>query len=91
MTYAPDPADDFASDAHRRVMAAVPTADDELTVYERVLGDTELDLEDNYVDEILMDLEAEGYVKKLKDGSWRHTKAGHDLLTGPPKEERDGA
>jgi hypothetical protein len=85
MTDAPDPAGDFSSDVHRRVLAAVPMTDDELTVYERVLGDTELDLGDDDVDEILRDLEADGHVRQLKDGGWRHTKAGHDLLTGPPQ------
>ena len=84
----PDPGGDFASDTHRRVMAAVPTPDDELSVYERVLGDTEVDLEDAEVDEILKDLEADGHVKQLKDG-WRPTKTGYALLTGPPKEARE--
>lgn len=85
----PDPGGDFDSDVHRRVLAATPTADMELSVYERVAGDTELDLEDDEVDEVEKDLEADGYVSSLKDG-WRLTKKGHDLLTGPPKEERDG-
>ena len=82
-----DPGGDFASDTHRRVLAAVPDADSTLSVYERVAGDTELDLSDDDVDEVLKDLEADGHVKKLKDG-WRHTKDGHELLTGPPKEAR---
>ncbi len=84
-----DPGGDFASDAHRRVLAAVPQPDDELTVEERAAGDTELDLSPEELEDILEDLEADGHVKQVKDG-WRHTKAGHDLLTGPPKEARDG-
>lgn len=84
----PDPAGDFASDAHRRVLAAVPDSSTKRSVYERVLGDTELDLEDVDVDEILKDLEADGHVTKTKTG-WSHTKAGHELLTGPPKNERE--
>lgn len=84
----PDPGGDFASDAHRRVMAAVPTAEDELTVEERFAGDTELELSDDELQEVLKDLEADGHVKNLKDG-WRQTKSGHELLTGPPKEARE--
>lgn len=88
MSYPADPAGDFASDVHRRVMAAVPTPDDELSVYERVAGDTELDLDEAEVDEVLMDLEASGHAKQIKDG-WRPTTSGHELLTGPPKGERE--
>lgn len=84
-----DPGGDFASDEHRRVLAAVPTPENELSLEERLAGDTELDLSPEEVEEILKDLEADGHAKQLKDG-WRHTKAGHDLLTGPPKEARDG-
>jgi hypothetical protein len=87
MSYAPDPAGDFASDTHRRVLAAVPISDDELTLEERVGGDTELDLSAEEVEEVLRDLEADGHVKNLKDG-WRHTKDGHELLTGPPQGAR---
>lgn len=87
MTHA-DPAGDFASDAHRRVLAAVPFPEDELTVEQRVAGDTELDLSQEDLEEILKDLEADGHVKKVKDG-WRHTRDGRELLTGPPKHERE--
>ena len=81
----PDPGGDFASDTHRRVMAAVPaSAENERTVEERVAGDTELDLSQEELDEVLKDLEADGHVKQVKDG-WRHTKSGNDLLTGPPE------
>jgi hypothetical protein len=69
-------------------MAAVPTPEMELSVEERVVGDTELDLSPEELEGVLLDLEADGYVKQLKDG-WRSTKEGHALLTGPPKEERE--
>lgn len=84
----PDPAGDFASDAHRRVLAAVPGPDDELSVEERAAGDTELDLSPEELEDVLKDLEADGYVRRLKNG-WRHTKGGHDLLTGPPQGSRN--
>ena len=85
----PDLGGDFASDAHRRVMAAVPTPEMELSFEERLAGDTAVVFEEGEVEEILADLEALGYVKQLKGGDWRSTAAGHDLLTGPPKEARD--
>ena len=70
-------------------MAAVPAAaENEKTVEERTAGDTELDLSPEELESVLADLEADGHIKKLKDG-WRHTASGNELLTGPPKEERD--
>lgn len=87
-TISADPAGDFASDAHRRVLAAVPDGTTDLTLQERVDGDDELDLSLEDVDEILKDLEADGHVKQTKTG-WSHTKDGHGLLTGPPKSERE--
>ena len=45
-------------------MAAVPaSAENERTVEERVAGDTELDLSQEDLEEVLQDLEADGHVK----------------------------
>ena len=88
----PDPGGDFASDEHRRVMAAVPNADDPRRsaeeIMERVNADDFLHLDESELEEILKDLEADGHASSAKAG-WKNTKAGFELLTGPPAEERN--
>jgi hypothetical protein len=87
-----DPGGNFASDAHRRVMAALPDPDQTaLTAEElmegRIANDDFLDPGEHELAEILADLEADGDVKQLKGGGWKSTKAGYDALTGLPAEE----
>lgn len=86
-----DPGGWFASDEHRRVMAAVPPPGDEPQEAEallegRIVSDDFLDLDADELDEILLDLEADGHVKQLKKG-WRLTASGFKVLTGPNKED----
>ena len=93
MGYAADPGGNFASDAHRRVMAHLPNPDDDaISVEDLVVLRINADphalahFEDAAeVVEILGDLEADGYAKQLKSG-WKNTAEGFDLLTGPPDE-----
>lgn len=103
MTYAPDLAGDFASDVHRRVLAALPLPGEGaldnledprtgivrdqhiLTLGGGQEGD-QLSLEE--MEEVLKDLEADGHASKSQSG-WKMTKAGHELLTAPPRHERD--
>jgi hypothetical protein len=90
MSYPPDPGEVFASDVHRRVMANVPNPDgDPLDVdgliAERVAKDDYLDIDAAELAEVLADLEADGHVKKLKDG-WKNTPDGFAALTGPIRE-----
>ena len=93
MSYAADPGNVFASDAHRRVMAHLPNPDDdpvsvEVLIAERINKDpnTLAHFEAaNEVAEVLQDLEADGHAKKLKNG-WKNTPDGFDALTGPPAE-----
>lgn len=85
----PDPGGNFASDEHRRVMANVPNPDDEPLdveglLAERIAKDDHLNIEEDELVEILSDLEADGHVKKTKDG-WRNTSEGFAVLTGPPE------
>ena len=86
-----DPGGNFASDAHRRVMAHLPNPDDpamELSttcMAERIGPDQHTGADADEVKEILKDLEALGYAKQLKSG-WKNTKEGFDVLTGPPDE-----
>jgi len=86
----PDPGGNFASDAHRRVMANLANPDDDHISVEdlmvRVERDDFLDLDVDEVVEILADLEADGDATKAKKG-WKNTKAGWDALTGPTIED----
>jgi hypothetical protein len=85
-----DPGGNFASDRHRRVMAAVPNPEDEPAdneeVFRRTVADDFLDLTEDDLGEILADLEADGDVTQLKSG-WRNTKSGFAVLTGPIAED----
>lgn len=90
MSYLADPGGNFASDAHRRVMAVVANPDqDPSSVYEileRLEQDTYVDLGLDSVEEVvevLKDLEADGDVTQV-DGDWINTDEGFDALTGPP-------
>jgi hypothetical protein len=93
VSYAADPGGSFASDAHRRVMAHLPNPDDdplsvEALIAERINKDPHTLAHfdsSGEVDDVLSDLEADGYAKKLKDG-WKNTPDGFELLTGPPGE-----
>jgi hypothetical protein len=91
LSYAADPGGVFASDAHRRVMAHLPNPGDDPVSVEDLIGErinndphtlAHFDASDE-VAEVLADLEADGYAKKLKNG-WRNTPDGFDALTGPP-------
>lgn len=94
MTYPADPGGNFASDAHRRIMAHLPNPDDppitvEALILERVNHDPHTlaffeSAEDVFG--VLEDLEASGCAKRRKDG-WINTKTGFDLLTGEPSEK----
>lgn len=94
MSYSPDPGGNFASDAHRRVMAHLPNPDDDpigvgSLITERINKDPHSLQHFESVDEVtdvLDDLEADGYAKKLKAG-WKNTPDGFDVLTGPPDED----
>ena len=93
MGYAPDPGGNFASDAHRRVMAHLPNPDDDpISEYDLVVKRINADphllahLGDAAeVVAILGELEEEGHAKQLKSG-WKNTTEGFELLTGPPVE-----
>jgi hypothetical protein len=85
-----DPGGIFASDTHRRVMANVPNPEDDPLdvdglVAERVNKDDYLDVGYDELQDVLDDLEADGHVKKLKDG-YKNTAGGFAALTGPVKE-----
>lgn len=92
--YPPDPGANFASDAHRRVMAHLPNPDDDPIseydlVAERINKDPHTLAHFESVEEVLdvlRDLEADGHAKNLKDGRWKNTPDGFDVLTGPPAE-----
>jgi hypothetical protein len=85
-----DPGGNFASDAHRRVMANLPNPDhdpvDEDALLKRIEGDDFLDVDADELGEILADLEADGDATQLKDG-WKNTKSGFAVLTGPIAED----
>ena len=85
-----DPGGNFASDAHRRVMANLPNPDDAPTDVDGLLGriaqDDYLELDAEELGEILADLEADGDAAELKDG-WKNTKSGYAVLTGPIAED----
>ena len=93
MSYAADPGNVFASDAHRRVMAHLPNPDDDPVSVEDLIAER-INKDPNTlihfdtaaeVAEVLADLEADGHAKKLKNG-WKNTPDGFDALTGPPAE-----
>ena len=94
MSYSPDPGGNFASDAHRRVMAHLPNPDDDpISVHDLIDKRLNADphtlahfSEADEVVEVLADLEADGHAKKLKDG-WKNTPTGFEVLTGPPSDE----
>ena len=96
-SYPPDPGGNFASDAHRRVMAHLPNPDDEaLSIADLITARINADphalahfSDAAEVADILEELEADGHAKQLKSG-WRNTAEGFALLTGPP-EETDAA
>lgn len=91
VTYAPDPGGNFASDAHRRVMAHLPNpGDDPIPVESLVLDGINTDPHTlkhfksvEQVAAVLEDLAAEGYAEQLDDG-WVNTESGFDVLTSPP-------
>lgn len=93
MSFPADPGGQFASDAHRRVMAHLPNPDDDpLSVDDLIVERINKDPHalahfgtSGEVAEVLADLKADGHAKKLKNG-WRNTPDGFDLLTGPPDE-----
>jgi hypothetical protein len=112
----PDPGGNFATDAHRRVISAVPNADqkgEQATIgyvpnsrqkikgdvqsMEAILWYVEKDgdayLDEGQVREILAELEADGDIKKLKDG-WVMTAQGVKAATGgiawPPPHPETG-
>lgn len=82
----PDPGGNFATDAHRRVIAQV--ANDDVTrvpfelVVERVNADDQVDLSAEDVAEVLKELEAAGDVDKTEEG-YDATALGFEALTGP--------
>jgi hypothetical protein len=86
MGYQADPGGNFASDAHRRVEAALPNPDHQAIsleeVVERCGQDDYLDLDTSEVEEILADLEADGDATQSEDG-WKNTESGFAVLTGP--------
>lgn len=91
MSYPADPGGIFASDAHRRVQAALPNPNDEPLSAEDVLSqrvalDDHLDIGSDELEEVLSDLEADGHAENTKDG-WKNTSAGFDALTGPIAED----
>lgn len=82
----PDPGENFATDEHRRLMAALANPDEEPLnfgdICRRVDRDDHLDLDDtDEIKELLADLEAEGDAEKV-DGRWRNTETGFAVLTG---------
>jgi hypothetical protein len=85
-SYRPDPGGNFASDAHRRVLAVV--ANDDVTrvpfdeVVSRVDADDQVDLSSEEVAEILKDLEADGDVDKTDEG-YDATVVGLETIQGP--------
>jgi hypothetical protein len=93
VTYPADPGGNFASDAQRRVMAHLPNPDDDpISLHDLIAERINKDPHTlthfghaNEVFDILRELEADGYAKKLKDG-WKNTPDGFEVLTAPPDE-----
>lgn len=87
MPYPPDPGGNFASDAHRRVVMAVPAHDDDTVsdsidaIQARVDFDDQNNLDADEVNEILSDLEADGDVEQV-EGGWRLTEQGSEVGAG---------
>lgn len=92
MAHPADPGGVFASDTHRRVLAALSHPEftwGEDALLERVAVNENTLIDADEADElasVLADLEADGDAKKTKDG-WRMTKAGRDKLSAPIAEE----
>lgn len=90
MSYKSDPGENFASDAHRRVMAVLANPDQERisfqVVAERLEEDDHFDLDQEEIAEILSDLEAQGDANKTDEG-WQNTEVGFEALTGPPASD----
>lgn len=92
MAYHSDPGGVFDTDAHRRTLAHL-ASDQAFSIedlYERMQPDVGTDLADeDELNEVLSDLEADGYATQTKDG-WKQTKKGLDALNAPvPEEEED--
>lgn len=89
MNYRPDPGGNFASDEHRRVLAAVNNDDIERVPFEvvadRVIRDDQLNLSQADILEILKDLEADGDVNRTDEG-YDSTEMGQEALQGPPSD-----
>jgi len=89
-----DPGGVFASDTHRRVLAALSHPDmswDEDELLERVGGNqwTLIDADEpEALKGILSDLEKDGYVNDNRDG-WKMTKAGLNKLQAPVAGEEE--
>lgn len=93
MAYPSDPAGNFASDAHRRVITWVPHADQDIardtdSIVARVRQDDgmQVALDDEQVLSILEDLEADGDIEKSDDG-WVMTEQGADVGNGPTAQD----
>jgi hypothetical protein len=85
-----DPGGHFASDEHRRVMAAMANPDSSTpgtvaSLAEYCERDDYLDLSLEVLVEICLDLEASGFAARDDCDCWRNTDKGWKLLTGPPK------
>jgi hypothetical protein len=94
MAYHADPGGIFDSDTHRRTLAHLPLPDDDVaafysrygSVLERLKPDVGTDLADEQeADDVLADLEADGYATQTKDG-WKQTKKGLEALNAPVPE-----
>lgn len=92
MPYPPDPGGNFASDAHRRVLMAVPTEADHVDeqrnvphtlddIFDRIFRDEQFNPAPEEITEILSDLEADGDVTQV-EGGWLLTQQGADVGAG---------
>lgn len=102
MSFSPDPGGNFASDAHRRVLANLPLParshfdtgeaieaeepTDFVALLDRVDPDVHTPVDATDLAEILRDLEADGHAAQSEDG-WVMTSAGFEVVTGPIAEE----
>lgn len=90
MAFAADPGGNFASNAHRRVMAVLGNDDEPSRkpfdlVLETVDADDQIDLDAEEVIEILKDLQADGDADHTDEG-YDATEIGLEALTGPPAD-----
>lgn len=96
MSTRPDPGGHFASDAHRRVLGALSTPEEDygwsaVALTARLEPD-EHTPNDTDVEAILGELKADGYAKSVKvkgTDVFTMTAKGFDLLTGPIADEPD--